>query len=279
VDADKNDLYVVTGRTDLSDTSKGQRIKVDAVHVNPQYADSAHDSALLHLSTPTSSPAITLAGAADDALEPGGVQRVVHGDQPDDARRLLTQLSEHRFALPTPDPAALPSPPRHGLEAERGHSREADDGVQLVPDPASVARVGREHSGRADQRDVVVAQHHQQRFGQPVEQLSGTSELQTPGAHRQVPGDHGQRRAYCCHVGRHGLDGVREVRAQMQIREVRDHQGRHQDSVMLGRSRALADAAGPSRARAVARGLPAGAVGPARAVRPAESCSGPASAW
>src|SRR5688572_29458562 len=71
-DGDASDLYVVTGRTNLSDTSKGQRIKVAKVFVNPAYANSAYDSALLQLSTPTSSPAITLAGAADDNLEAAG---------------------------------------------------------------------------------------------------------------------------------------------------------------------------------------------------------------
>jgi trypsin len=49
------------------------------VFVNPQYANSAHDSALLQLSTPTSSPAITLAGAADDALEAAGAPVTVTG--------------------------------------------------------------------------------------------------------------------------------------------------------------------------------------------------------
>jgi trypsin len=78
-DADASDLYVVTGRTNLTDTSKGQRIKVDTVYVNPEYADSAHDSALLHLSTPTTSPAITLASAADDALEAAGAPVTVTG--------------------------------------------------------------------------------------------------------------------------------------------------------------------------------------------------------
>jgi trypsin len=78
-DGDAGDLYVVTGRTNLNDTGKGQRIKVDTVHVNPAYGDSAHDSALLHLSTPTSSPAITLAGAADEALEAPGAPVTVTG--------------------------------------------------------------------------------------------------------------------------------------------------------------------------------------------------------
>jgi trypsin len=78
-DGDASDLYVVTGRTSLSDTSRGQVIKVDRVYVNPQYANSAHDSALLHLSTPTSSPALTLAGAADDGLEAAGKPVTVTG--------------------------------------------------------------------------------------------------------------------------------------------------------------------------------------------------------
>ena len=37
VDDPGTDLWVVTGRTDLSDTSKGQRIKVDQIHVHPAY--------------------------------------------------------------------------------------------------------------------------------------------------------------------------------------------------------------------------------------------------
>jgi trypsin len=78
-DGSAADLYVVTGRTDLANTSKGQTIKVDKVYVNPAYANSAHDSALLHLSTPTSSPAITLATAADDALEAPGRPVTVTG--------------------------------------------------------------------------------------------------------------------------------------------------------------------------------------------------------
>lgn len=78
-DGDASDLYVVTGRTDLGDTSKGQRIKVSKVYVNPAYANSAHDSALLQLSTPTSSPGIALAGAGDDDLEVAGTTVTVAG--------------------------------------------------------------------------------------------------------------------------------------------------------------------------------------------------------
>jgi secreted trypsin-like serine protease len=78
-DGDASDLWVVTGRTDLSDTSKGQRIKVSEVRVNPAYANDAHDTALLHLSTPTVSPAIALAGASDDDLEAAGSTVTVAG--------------------------------------------------------------------------------------------------------------------------------------------------------------------------------------------------------
>lgn len=78
-DGDASDLYVVTGRTDLGDTSKGQRIKVAQVFVHPAYADSAHDAALLRLSSATASPAITLSGAGDDDLEVAGRPVTVAG--------------------------------------------------------------------------------------------------------------------------------------------------------------------------------------------------------
>ncbi|HVE98780.1 MAG TPA: serine protease [Mycobacteriales bacterium] len=78
-DANANDLYVVTGRTNLSQTAKGQKIAVSEVFVHPDYANSAHDVALLHLSVPTTSPAIRLAGAADDALEAPGREVTVTG--------------------------------------------------------------------------------------------------------------------------------------------------------------------------------------------------------
>jgi trypsin len=78
-DGNATDLYVVTGRTNLSDTSKGQVIKVSQVFVNPAYANSAHDSALLKLSTATTSPAIALSGATDDDLEATGAPVTVAG--------------------------------------------------------------------------------------------------------------------------------------------------------------------------------------------------------
>lgn len=74
-----NDLFVITGRTDLGNTSQGQHIKVSNVYVNPQYDGNAHDSALLKLSTATTSPAITLASAADDQYEVVGTTVRVTG--------------------------------------------------------------------------------------------------------------------------------------------------------------------------------------------------------
>jgi len=78
-DDDASDLWVVTGRTDLNDTSRGQRIKVSAVRVHPDYEDMTHDAALLQLATSTSSPAIDLADAGDDGLEAPGTPVTVTG--------------------------------------------------------------------------------------------------------------------------------------------------------------------------------------------------------
>ncbi len=70
-------VWVVTGRTDLSNTSTGQRIKVDRLVVEPNYDGNGYDAAVLHLSTATTSPAITLATSANDNLEaPGTTVRV-----------------------------------------------------------------------------------------------------------------------------------------------------------------------------------------------------------
>lgn len=78
-DEDASDLYVVTGRTNLASTSQGQRIKVRRVEVHPDYADSTHDAALLELSVPTTSPAIQLSTAANNALEAAGTPVTVTG--------------------------------------------------------------------------------------------------------------------------------------------------------------------------------------------------------
>jgi trypsin len=72
VDDPGTDLWVVTGRTNLDNTTQGQRIKVDQIHVHPQYANDTHDIAVLHLSSATTSAPIRLATAADDGLEAAG---------------------------------------------------------------------------------------------------------------------------------------------------------------------------------------------------------------
>src|SRR5688500_5160124 len=68
-DGDASGLYVVTGRTDLTDTSSGQRLAVAEVFVHPDYANNAYDAALLRLDAPTTSPAIALATEDDDGFE------------------------------------------------------------------------------------------------------------------------------------------------------------------------------------------------------------------
>ncbi len=72
------DLYVITGRNDLSDTSKGQRIKVSNVYEHRTY-----DVALLKLSSATTSAPITLASSLDDVYEEPGtaVRAAGWGDQ------------------------------------------------------------------------------------------------------------------------------------------------------------------------------------------------------
>jgi secreted trypsin-like serine protease len=79
VDQDVNDLYIVTGRTDLSDTSTGQVIKADQIKVDPSYDGNAYDAGLVHLSVATSSPAITLSSSSNDNLEAAGTTVRVTG--------------------------------------------------------------------------------------------------------------------------------------------------------------------------------------------------------
>jgi trypsin len=72
-------VRVVTGRTDLGDTSTGQVHTVSEIHVHPGYNNSAFDAALMKLTTATNSPAIKLAGSQDDALEANGALVTVAG--------------------------------------------------------------------------------------------------------------------------------------------------------------------------------------------------------
>ncbi|HEX8003544.1 MAG TPA: serine protease [Mycobacteriales bacterium] len=72
INASKEAIYVITGRTNLSNTSQGQRIRVSAISVHPKWDGNAWDAAVLRLASPTTAPAIQLASAADDALEAAG---------------------------------------------------------------------------------------------------------------------------------------------------------------------------------------------------------------
>lgn len=76
-------VRVVTGRTNLGDTSKGQVITASQILVHPKYDGNGWDAALVKLSTATTSPAVTLATASHEYLEtPGTVVRVAGwGDQ------------------------------------------------------------------------------------------------------------------------------------------------------------------------------------------------------
>lgn len=82
VGAKPADQDVVVGKTNLDDTSKGQRVKVLEIHVHPEYVkNETHDAALLKLASPVSVPAIALAQdvAADNALEKSGTPLTVAG--------------------------------------------------------------------------------------------------------------------------------------------------------------------------------------------------------
>ena len=69
-----DNIYVVTGRTNLGDTGTGQRIHVASIHIHPNF-----DAALLRLASATSSAPIRLATASDDVLETPGTTVTVAG--------------------------------------------------------------------------------------------------------------------------------------------------------------------------------------------------------
>ena len=76
-------IRVVTGRTNLGNTSQGQVHQVTSIHIEPLYDDSAYDAALLRLTTATTAAPIQLATASNDNLEAAGtIVRVTGwGDQ------------------------------------------------------------------------------------------------------------------------------------------------------------------------------------------------------
>lgn len=71
--------YVITGRTNLNNTSQGQRIRVTNIYVHGSYTGNGYDAALLKLASATTAPAIQLASAADDNLEAEGTTVRVAG--------------------------------------------------------------------------------------------------------------------------------------------------------------------------------------------------------
>lgn len=77
------DLAVAVGRTQLSNTSQGQRRAVAAIYVHPRYGSPttyANDAALLQLSTAvTGITPIRVAGSADDVHEAAGAYLTVIG--------------------------------------------------------------------------------------------------------------------------------------------------------------------------------------------------------
>jgi secreted trypsin-like serine protease len=79
VDETASGIRVVTGRTNLSNTSQGQVLAVSQIYVEPKYDGDGWDAALLHLATATTSPAIRLADASDDYLEAAGTTARVTG--------------------------------------------------------------------------------------------------------------------------------------------------------------------------------------------------------
>jgi trypsin len=73
-------LRVVVGRTDLSQTSKGQTLRVDRVRVHPRYAATGtHDVALLHTTRAMRVPAIRLVSTTNNRLERDGARVTVAG--------------------------------------------------------------------------------------------------------------------------------------------------------------------------------------------------------
>jgi trypsin len=79
VDETPAKVRVVTGRTDLGDTSTGQVHTVSEIHVHPGYSGNGYDAALIKLASATTSPAIKLAGSGDDDLEANGALVTVAG--------------------------------------------------------------------------------------------------------------------------------------------------------------------------------------------------------
>jgi trypsin len=80
VDERPRDLQVVVGRTNLTDSSRGQTLRVNRVVVHPDYEDTGtFDAALVHTTKAMDVPTIALAPLGNDQLERSGAALTVAG--------------------------------------------------------------------------------------------------------------------------------------------------------------------------------------------------------
>lgn len=80
VDTKPGDIQVSVGRTNLNNTAGGQTLLADKIVIHPDYEQTGtFDAALIRVTADIASPAIALAGAADDGLEAGGTTLTVAG--------------------------------------------------------------------------------------------------------------------------------------------------------------------------------------------------------
>lgn len=80
VDAKPHHQDVVVGRTDLEDTSRGRRVRVEGIRVHPRYEDTGtYDVALLRLARSVSLPTIPIATSTHDRFERAGTRLKVTG--------------------------------------------------------------------------------------------------------------------------------------------------------------------------------------------------------
>lgn len=80
VDTDPSDIQVAVGRTDLTDSSRGQTLTADRILVHPDYEDTGtFDAALVHTTTAMNVPTIPLVPLGEESLEQQGAPLTVSG--------------------------------------------------------------------------------------------------------------------------------------------------------------------------------------------------------
>ena len=84
------------------------------------------------------------------------------------------------------------------------------------------AQRAEEPAREVEERDVVVAGHHQHRRGEPVQERARGLELAAPGALGEVAADHDQVGAGGGQVLEHGLHHPRVLAAEVQVGDVGD---------------------------------------------------------